>query len=317
VIVNQVKRRGVWQYAPTIIIFFLLSACTQKVCEVGDISITDKDISLRKKASEVYYPNSGKDYIALSQLINGYLSEEMLKSLGHKIDDTILEAEAKRIDENTKAPETLKKIKDVYGRNRGAYIKTFVRIVYAERALYNEVFLKSKEIHKNEYQNAENTIKEAIASKKPLREIAKEKGLRVVKLKVSQKGGIAPFGGEARHKPNTGISLEQAERLINAISKIRQGEVYPEVIEWLEGYQIIRYIKKENNPPSPPFSKGGKGGLESNEGYYIIDSINIPKRSYDDWFWEKAAKIPVRVYDEKLKGELLKEVSWAGKLKLI
>ena len=147
-------------------------------------------MSLRKRVSEVYYPNSGKDYAALAQLIKGHLSEEALKSLGYKVDNAILEAEAKRIDENTKAPEILKKIKDIYGSNRDAYIKTFVRIVYAERALYNEVFLKSKEIHKNEYQNAENIIKEAIASKKPLREIVKEKGLRVVKLKVSQKAGL-------------------------------------------------------------------------------------------------------------------------------
>ncbi|MFZ3065307.1 MAG: hypothetical protein WA277_08510 [Nitrospirota bacterium] len=296
-IVNQVKRRGVWQYAPTIIIFFLLSACTQKVCEVGDINITDKDISLRKKVSEVYYPNSGKDYVALSQLINGYLSEEILKSLGHKVDDAILKSEAKRIDENTKAPEILKKIKDIYGRNRDAYIKTFVRIVYAERALYNEIFLKSKEIHKNEYQNAENIIKEGIASKKPLREIAKEKGLRVVKLKVFQKGGIAPFGEEARNKPNTGIGLEQAGRLIDAVSTIKEGEVYPEIIEWLEGYQVIKYIRKEKD-------------------IYIIDSVSIPKRSYDDWFWERAVKIPVKIYDEKQKGELLKEVSWTKNLKL-
>ena len=261
-IVNQVKRRGVWQYAPTIIIFFLLSACTQKICDVGDISITDKDISLRKKASEVYYPNSGKDYIALSQLINGYLSEEMLKSLGHKIDDTILEAEAKRIDENTKAPETLKKIKDIYGRNRGAYIKTFVRIVYAERVLYNEIFIKSKEIHKEEYQKAEEILNKAIKSQKLFKDIAKEKGLKTIRLKVSKEGGIAPYEEEAKPKLNTaGIGVEQAERLINAVSTIKKGDVCPEIIEWLEGYQIIRYIKKENNPNSRHFSNGGQALL--------------------------------------------------------
>ena len=287
--------RGIIYYAPTLIFLFLFSACSQKIAGVEDITITDKDIFFRKRVSDVYYPNSGKDYVALAQLVNGYLSEEVLKSLGHKVDNAVLEAEAKRIDENTKAPEILKKIKDIYGSNRDAYIKTFVRIVYAERALYNEVFLKSKEIHKNEYQNAENIIKEAIASKKPLREIVKEKGLRVVKLKVSQKGGIAPFGEEARHKPNTGIGLEQAERLIDAVSTIKEGEVYPEIIEWLEGYQIIKFIKKEKD-------------------VYIIDSVSIPKRSYDDWFWEKAAKIPVRIYDNKLRDELLKEVSWAGRL---
>jgi hypothetical protein len=176
------------------------------------------------------------------------------------------------------------------------------------------VFLKSKEIHKEQNKKAEEIIKDVIKSKRSLREMTKEKGLKAVKLKVSQKGGIAPYGEEKRLKPNAGTGLEQAIRLIDAVSTIKEGEVYPEIIEWLEGYQIIRYIKKENNPPSPPFSKGGKGGLENNEGYYIIDSVSMPKKSYDDWFWEKASKIPVRIYDKKLKDELLKEVSWAKKL---
>lgn len=294
--VNQVKRRGVWQYAPTIMIFFLLSACTQKVCDVGDISITDKDISLRKKVSEVYYPNSDKDYVALSQLINGYLSEEILKSLGHKIDDAILAAEAKRIDENTKAPEILKKIKAIYGSNKAAYIKTFIRIVYAERALYNEVFLKSREIHREEHQKAEEILSKAIKSPKLFKDIAKEKGLKTIRLKVSKEDGIAPYGEEAKPKLNTaGIGVEQAERLVNAVSTIKKGDVCPEVIEWLEGYQIIKYIKKEKD-------------------VYIIDSVSIPKRNYDDWFWEKSSMIPVRIYDNKLKDELLNEVSWAKRL---
>lgn len=277
-------------------IFFLLSACTQKVCEVGDITITEKDISFRKKVSEVYYPNSGKDYVALSQLINGYLSEEILKSLGHKIDDAVFNAEAKRIDENTKAPETLKKIKDIYGSNRTAYIKTFVRIVYAERALYNEIFIKSKEIHKEEYQKAEEVLNKAIKSQKLFNDIARKLGLKAVRLKISKKEGIATYGEESKPKLNTaGIGVEQAERLINAVSTIKKGDVFPEVIEWLEGYQIIRYIKKEKNN-------------------YIIDSVSIPKKNYDAWFWEKTSMIPVRIYDNKLKDELLKEVSWADRL---
>ncbi|MBI5182167.1 MAG: hypothetical protein HZA06_04550 [Nitrospirae bacterium] len=290
--------RGVWQYAPIIIILIFIASCTQKIAEVGDITITDKDISHRAKVSEVYYPNSGKGYIALAQLINGYLSEEILKSLGHKIDEEVLEKETKRIDENTKAPETLKNIKDVYGRNRKGYIKTFVRIVYAERALYNEVFLKSKEIHKEQYFKAEGFIKKAIKSPNSFQNISKRMGLESKRLKISLKEGIMPYeDNKTVMKPQTPIGIEQAEMLINKISKTKAGEIYPEIIEWLEGYQIIRYIKKDGD-------------------YYIIESVSISKRNYDDWFYDKTSKIPVRIYDKKLKDELLKEVSWGKRLKL-
>lgn len=295
---NGLSSRGIIYYAPTLIFLFLLSACSQKIADVEDIIITDRDMSFRKKVSEVYYPNSGKDYVALAHLINGYLSEKILNSIGPKIEDAILDAEAKRIDENTKAPETLKKIKDIYGKNRKAYIKTFVRVVYAERVLYNEVFLRSKEIHREEHQKAEEVLNKAIKSPGLFKSMAKEKRLKAVRLRVSLKDGIAPYEEGAKHKSNTGIGIEQAERLINTILKIKQGDVYPEVIEWVEGYQILRYIKKE-------------------KGNYIIDSVSIPKQNYDDWFWERAAKIPVRIYDKNLKDALLKEVSWARRLKLL
>lgn len=44
---------------------------------------------------------------------------------------------------------------------------------------------------------------------------------------------------------------------------------------------------------------------------------NAPHRSYNDWFWEKAGKIAVRIYDKKLKEELIKEVSWAKRVKVL
>lgn len=169
------------------IILLFFTGCNKTVCVVGDINISEKDVEFRAKVSEVYYPQSGKQYIALAQLIKGYLSLQVLKSLGYEVNQSTLEEEARRIDKNTKAPVFLKKIKDIYGRDRNNYLKTFVTVVYAERILYNEIFLKSKE---------------------------------------------------------------------------------------------------------------------------------IPKRNYDEWFWDMASKIPVKTYNQSLKGELLKKISWAKNLRL-
>ncbi len=41
-----------------------------------------------------------------------------------------------------RAPEVLKRIKDIYGGDRRGYLETYVRVVYAELILFNEVFLK-------------------------------------------------------------------------------------------------------------------------------------------------------------------------------
>jgi hypothetical protein len=36
----------------------------------------------------------------------------------------------------------------------------------------------------------------------------------------------------------------------------------------------------------------------------------------DDWFYEKTAKMPIKVYDRSLKDEFLKEVLWGKRIRL-
>ncbi len=280
-------------------ILLFLAGCSKQACSVGDIRINEKDLSSRAEISEIYYPGSGKRYIALAQLVKGYISLEILKELGYMVDEAVLESEADRIDKNTKAPDILNKIKEIFGRDRKGYIKAFVQIVYAERVLYNEVFLNSESIHKEQYQKAEDVLKAALSYSKPLREVAKERGLKAERLRISSENGIKneDFSSGKRAMPAAPVGLMQARRLLDVVSGVKHGEVYPEVIGWQESYQVIRFIKNERDE-------------------FIIDSISIPKRNYDEWFWDKASGIPVKIYDKELKDELLSEVSWANYLKI-
>lgn len=49
---------------------------------------------------------------------------------------------------------------------------------------------------------------------------------------------------------------------------------------------------------------------------YFVASVSIPKRDYDEWFWSIAGDVPVWIYDEELKNELIKNVSWVQKVNL-
>ena len=80
-------------------------------------------------------------------------------------------------------------------------------------------------------------------------------------------------------------------------SRIRPGAVYPKIIEWLESYQVIRLL--------------GRSGK-----VFLLDSVSVPKREYEEWFWEQASKIPVKINDEALRNELLQEVAWSKNLRL-
>ena len=279
------------------------TASPAEVGRVGVLPILEKDLAQRAKVSEVYYPGSGKRYVALAQLVKGYLAFEVLKTLGVPTDNAALEREAERIEKGTKAPEVLAKIKAVYGEDRRGYMDTFVRVVYGERMLYNEVFLKSAAIHEETRRQAAEFLAEAKGAPSSFAEIAKKRGLTAGTLRVSLDNGIvreAERKEERKEERPAGAApagVEQARRILESAGKVGPGEVVPDLIEWQEGYQALRVLRKEGEAT-------------------VVESVSVPKRAYDDWFWEKASKIPVTIDDKALKEQFLKEVSWARNLSL-
>ena len=282
----------------TLILLSSLPSCAKKAAEVGDIPITDKDVKYRAQVAEVYYPGSGEEYVGLTQLIKGYLAETVLESLGHRVDRDVLEQEAKRIDENTQAAAVLEKVKSVFATNRKAYLNTFVRVVYAERVLYNEVFLNTKRIHHKEWKKVNSFLQKAVLFPGLFTKAAEESGLEVRKLVVSPTHGIYPYGENPDEHSPPGASSGLAERIINLISSLEPGQVYEEIIVWLEGFEAIKFVGKEGED-------------------FIVESVRVPKRPYDDWFWEQAGVIPVQINDKKLKAEFVEKVGWGKQLNLV
>ena len=285
------------------LIYFLLmvlplcTGCSDDLCRVGSTRISAKDLSLRAKVSEIYYPGSAKDYVALSQLIKGNLALEILRSSGHPVDAPVLESEAKRIDENTKAPEMLAKIKSVYGADRKTYLRTFVAPVYAERMLYSDVFLKSPDIHAATRTQAEALLREVSQAPASFSKIAQQSGAPVALLRISRSKGIRPDQNQRMQHTAEPIGIEQAKYIIPLLAKLSPGNMLPQPIDSQETFQVMRFMKKAG----PDF---------------IVEAATNPKRTFDDWFWEQAPKVHTRIRDAALKEELLKEVSWARKLSL-
>jgi hypothetical protein len=276
----------------------LLLGCRSEVAQVGHLSITEKDLSHQVQVSELYFPGSGQRYVALSQLIKGYLALEVLKSLGHRVDEGAFQGEAQRIDRETQAPELLQKIKGIYQGDQKAYLSSFVGVVYGERVLYHEIFLPSEEIHRASREKAEALLKAALPSPASFSRIARQQGVEVANLHISAKQGIRPTEEAFRSKESPSEAhLEQAQRLISFLSDLQSGKLYPEVIEWSEAYQILRFLRKEG-------------------AVYFVQSASVPKRDYEGWFWEQASKVSVRIFDPALKEELRKEVGWAKQLHL-
>ncbi len=275
----------------------LASGCARDAARVGEFRIAEKDLAQRAKVSEIQFPGSGKPHIALAQLVHGYLALSVLRSLNVPTGDAAIEAEAARIDASTRAPELLKKIKDVYGSDRRAYLDTCVRVVYAERVAYKDAFLKDPAIHAAQKKQADAFLAAARKDPAAFGAIAAKMGLSPETLTLSPDRGIRRADAKGPKPPGRSPApgaeeTAQAARMIAALSGVRPGDAAPTALEWPEGFQAIRLVRREG-------------------AAYRIESVSVPKRTFDDWFWAAASKTPVRIEDKELKEAFLKEVSWA------
>lgn len=289
------------RYVLTIFLFIMITAaagCSDEVARVGAASIRARDLARRVKIMDIYYPGSGENAAALSQLISGMLAVQILNELGDPVDDAALEKEARRIDETSKAPDTLAVIKQAFKSDRAAYLRTYVAFVYAERVLYSNVFLHRPDIQTGARDRAESLVRGAAANPASFSSMAAKLLLPVAELHVSRKYGIFSPANHLTGIPAPHTSdLEHAERLHELLAHIPPGAVCRQIIEWPEEFQVVRLL--------------GRAGKDLR-----VQSVAIPKRSFDDWFWERASQVPVRIRNHALKAELLKEISWASRLKL-
>ncbi|MDA8099331.1 MAG: hypothetical protein M0042_06870 [Nitrospiraceae bacterium] len=284
---------------PVLIILLILIGCSNDAARVGSTGISDRDIELRSKVSEIYFPGSGKPSVGLAQLIKGAVAAEVLRSKGFRMDDDSLDREIKRIDEQTKAPELLQKVKEVYQQNMPAYRRTFIQPAYAERILYREVFLMAPEIQTERKQTATVFLSAVTSNPDSFESAGRDLGISVVILNVSADSGIVPAGKESSKPPVDAMGKKVGRELLARIASHKdvKGPILPEVIEWPDGYQVVKVIKR------------GKSTA-------VIQSAAIPKKSFDEWLWEQAKDIRVKIRDRALRDQFVKEVSWARNLNL-
>lgn len=108
------------------------------VARVGGHRIDERDLELRQRVLDVTYPSSSSPAAALAQLVESLLATELLARQGHGSATRELEAEALRIDRETRMPEMLARIQAIFGDDRDRYLTVFVRTDTAAARLWEK-----------------------------------------------------------------------------------------------------------------------------------------------------------------------------------
>lgn len=262
---------------------------------VGDYKLTEKDVRQNAEIVALMYPDAPKDESALDNLIFKYISAEILRLNGHPIDETTLAKESARIDKDTQAPETLAKIKAVFGGDKKAYERVFVLPTYADRTIYFGFFLGNDRIQARPMRDLQEILAGAKANPKRLEELAKEHGKSVVKLEYSEKDGINTRGH--KYKPTPMEMHTEPEQVRAAVAQAKAQALGAEA-------QYFRAQKAFGAAPgkvlAEPLARAeywlvlrvaGKSG-----GKLLLDGVVIEKENFGSWMEGQKTRVKVVKY---------------------
>jgi hypothetical protein len=273
------------------------------IATVGDYEITQKDKVLRDQIQQIFYPQDPHSY-GLDQLTTAYTYAQILKNNGHEITEHLLRAEDMRINKNTKAPEVLKKIRDLFKGDDEAYQKVFILPTYAERTIYYDFFAKNPKAQEHSLGKVREFLSELEKTKSPLQELARKSDLTFKKFTLSKEKGIeweketslkkaggapekpglidmsAQAPAEIRHQidqETQGKSLESAQFWVdNVIKHMKPGEVFQSPVDFEETWLIVKY------------------GKLISKGKFQLEAVFIPKDNYQQWLDAETAKFRVQ-----------------------
>ena len=271
------------------LLLFLFS-CTRNspVAKVGDYTLSEKDAAYRSAVIKIYFPDDNRN-LGLDQLVRAYTYAQILKNHGHEITPELVQKEDQRIDKNTAAPDSLAKIKGVFGNDKESYLKDFVFPTLAERTIFYDFFSKDPSIHKESREAAQIFLNTVLTDPKAFSALAAKQKRSVGEFWVSLTEGLSPVQKQegTRILPNAppevmrkmeGGKSELGQKWVEEIIRpLKPGNISPKVIEEQEQYMVVRY----------------SGPVKGKPNTYLMQSVRFPKADYGKWLREESQKVSV------------------------
>jgi hypothetical protein len=280
----------------------------QPLIEIGDIKIYRSDAEYRQKIILLNYPEE-KRFMGLYQLVQSAINAEILKNNGQPLEDWRIEEEKKRIDKNTKNPEQLIKIKNIFKNDNAAYLKDFIMPALVDHAIYYDYFLNDDKAQQESLKPILDFIKEVHQKNADFKKIAAEKKLRVVQLEVSLKEGLhweelkmpgmpsqrptpqysnnknpevfARIQKDMEKKTNPQKNDEEAQKWFDMVIKpLKVGEVTDAPLNRQEAWLVVHYLHKKS------------------EDKYQLEVVSFPKANYNEWYESEKAKVKIIIHDK-------------------
>jgi hypothetical protein len=244
---------------------------------VGKTAIPKRDVSFRVKVEHSYDNYAVSNEVALISLINDTVEYEIARSHGVEVTREEIVSFRKHVDESSKEPEILKKVKRAFSEDQDSYERIFLAPKILNRKL-RYFHSRNHEIQRQEKESIELAFR-LVARGESFEKVALRCGLKSSTFDIEDKEAdvIPELKKYIPHGPTPSkISL------ITIVETLSAGEVYKNIVEDDFEYMVIRLKEKKGN-------------------HYFVETIMVSKKSFDEWLRKEATKIRIEILDANLE----------------
>ncbi|MGE3800708.1 MAG: hypothetical protein AB7H80_06775 [Candidatus Kapaibacterium sp.] len=249
---------------------------SKSVATVGTIEITQQDLDYRAAIQAAYGGDTLPMPTALVAAGNDALAENVAASLGLTPTTEDVRQFISHVDETSKAPDVLQKVKNVFGEDSLSYINIYLKpkVVEAKLQRYQAFDTVAQNDGRKRIQQAYAVVAEG----KSFAEAASVVGGRAsidtftTATKQTVPEELAKFGQQRSGPHPLAVLAEQ---------HLKPGVLFQQVVEDDNAYRIVRL-------------------LDRNAERSIVEIISIAKGDYHTWLRKKAEGIPIVIHDKTL-----------------
>lgn len=260
-------------------LFFLIKYNNDDfIGKVANKKFYSDTLNFQIKIENCYGDDKITSEIAAIKTINQFLESAVLKSaLNLEPSKNDLKEKSALINKDTRAPEILDCVKKVFGSDINSYLQLYVAPTLINPKLHNQ-FSISPKINEEEI----NKIKEIGDSVKQGKKLEDFEEYR--KFEIPKEIEIPPAFQLSRL--NLDNSTSSNPLIEKVLKNLKPGEIWPDIIEDENGFQIIRLLNEDENK-------------------YYVDGVSIPKKTFDPWFRDYVKNnVKIEIKDEQLLSQI-------------
>jgi hypothetical protein len=277
-----------------------LTSCDHRsrlVALVGETNITSGDITYRQTVQEVRFGEEFPEYLALFQLLEEALMAEVAREVDVVVTEEMLAEETARVEEETRDPETLVEIQDVFRNDNEAYRRLVLKPILVNQLLHAR-FSLSHDIQAEPLARVKEVLTAAQRTPDSLPDLAEEFGGQYKKLQIVDGQLEIEGGGEQEVTGERSLELDQYDVVLSdydqafmdqVVKGLEKGRLHPKVVEDRRSFMVVRLLNRDGDDAQ-------------------LESVVIPKLAFDPWFKSQAQQIKLVIHDQTLEKALLENV---------